>query len=275
MNNTVTRTISGIGFLAVVLGGLLVNQYLYAALFLLMMGTMLYEFYRMTMGQAYRYSQILAILLGITAFSLVFSVFAFGLDIRFLCINAILLLAIMITSLFAKDKTDFKSYGFIYTGLLYIAVPLTLSNFIMFDKAGGFSGLMMLSFFCIICASDVGAYCFGLLFGKNGKKLFPTVSPKKSWAGFWGGLLLALVTGGVLYWTHLLDFPLLHCLILAAIMNVTGVFGDLFESQWKRVCDIKDSGNLIPGHGGMLDRFDSALFAIPAGVIYLVIIGLL
>ena len=275
MNNTVTRTISGIGFLAVVLGGLLVNQYLYAALFLLMMGSMLYEFYRMTMGQAYRYSQILAILLGITAFSLVFSVFAFGLDIRFLCINAILLLAIMITSLFAKDKTDFKSYGFIYTGLLYIAVPLTLSNFIMFDKAGGFSGLMMLSFFCIIWASDVGAYCFGLLFGKNGKKLFPTVSPKKSWAGFWGGLLLALVTGGVLYWTHLLDFPLLHCLILAAIMNVTGVFGDLFESQWKRVCDIKDSGNLIPGHGGMLDRFDSALFAIPAGVIYLVIIGLL
>ena len=88
MNNTVTRTLSGIGFLAVVLGGLLVNQYLYAALFLLMMGTMLYEFYRMTMGQAYRYSQILAILLGITAFSLVFSVFAFGLDIRFLCINA-------------------------------------------------------------------------------------------------------------------------------------------------------------------------------------------
>ena len=83
------------------------------------------------------------------------------------------------------------------------------------------------------------------------------------------------MTGGVLYWTHLLDFPLLHCLILAAIMNVTGVFGDLFESQWKRVCDIKDSGNLIPGHGGMLDRFDSALFAIPAGVIYLVIIGLL
>ena len=275
MNNTVTRTISGIGFLAVVLGGLLVNQYLYAALFLLMMGSMLYEFYRMTMGQAYRYSQILAILLGITAFSLVFSVFAFGLDIRFLSVNAILLLAIMITSLFAKDKTDFKSYGFIYTGLLYIAVPLTLSNFIMFDKAGGFSGLMMLSFFCIIWASDVGAYCFGLLFGKNGKKLFPTVSPKKSWAGFWGGLLLALVTGGILYWTHLLDFPLLHCLILAAIMNVTGVFGDLFESQWKRVCDIKDSGNLIPGHGGMLDRFDSALFAIPAGVIYLVIIGLL
>lgn len=275
MNNTVTRTIAGIGFLAVVLGGLLVNQYLYAALFILMMGTMLYEFYRMTMGDAYRYSQILAILLGISAFSVVFSIFAFGLDIRFISLNAILLLAIMITSLFAKDKTDFKSYGFIYTGLLYIAMPLTLSNCIMFDQSGNFSGLMMLSFFCIIWASDVGAYCFGLLFGKNGKKLFPSVSPKKSWAGFWGGLVMALVTGAVLYWTKMLSFPLIHCLILSAIMNVTGVFGDLFESQWKRVCDIKDSGNLIPGHGGMLDRFDSALFAIPAGVIYLVIIGLL
>jgi len=275
MNNTVTRTIAGIGFLAVVLGGLLVNQYLYAALFILMMGTMLYEFYRMTMGDAYRYSQILAILLGISAFSVVFSIFAFGLDIRFISLNAILLLAIMITSLFAKDKTDFKSYGFIYTGLMYIAMPLTLSNCIMFDRSGNFSGVMMLSFFCIIWASDVGAYCFGLLFGKNGKKLFPSVSPKKSWAGFWGGLVMALVTGAILYWTKMLSFPLIHCLILSTIMNVTGVFGDLFESQWKRVCDIKDSGNLIPGHGGMLDRFDSALFAIPAGVIYLVIIGLL
>lgn len=275
MNNTVTRTISGIGFLAVVLGGLLVNQYLYAALFILMMVSMLYEFYRMTMGEKYRYLQALAILVGVTAFSLVFSVVAFGMDVRFLSVSAIVLLILMITSLFARDKTDFRSNAFLYTGLMYIAMPLTLSNFIMFDPDGNFSGLLMLSFFCIIWASDVGAYCFGLLFGKNGKKLFPTVSPKKSWAGFWGGLLLALVTGLVLNLTGMLDFPLVHCLVLALIMNVTAVYGDLFESQWKRICDVKDSGNIIPGHGGVLDRFDSALFAIPAGVIYLAIIGLL
>lgn len=275
MNNTVIRTFSGIVFLAVVLGGLLFNQYLFAALFILMTGSMLYEFYKMTMGDEYRASQWLAIFTGISAFCMVFAIRVFSIPIQFISIIAVLLLAIMITSLFAKDKTDFRLYAFLYTGLLYIAVPLTLSNLIVFDKDGNFSGLMMLSFLCIIWASDTGAYCFGLLFGKNGKKLFPTVSPKKSWAGFWGGLLTAILTGAILFWTGMLDFPLLHCMILAAIMNVAGVYGDLFESQWKRVCDVKDSGNIIPGHGGMLDRFDSALFAIPAGVIYLVIIGLL
>ena len=72
-----------------------------------------------------------------------------------------------------------------------------------------------------------------------------------------------------------MKFPLYHAVILAILMHVAGVFGDLFESQWKRVCDVKDSGNIMPGHGGMLDRFDSALFAIPVGVIYLVLTGLI
>jgi len=275
MNNTLVRTISGIVFLAIVLGGLLFNQYLYAALLVLMTGSMLYEFYKMTMGERYKGSQYLAIFTGVSAFCCVFAIKAFSLPLHYISINAILLLSLMTTSLFAKDKTDFKLYAFLYTGLVYIAMPLVLSNFIVFDKAGNFSGLMMLSFFCIIWASDTGAYCVGMLFGKNGKKLFPTVSPKKSWAGFWGGLATAILTGAVLFWTGLLEFPLIHCMILAAVMNVAAVYGDLFESQWKRVCDVKDSGNIIPGHGGMLDRFDSALFAIPAGVIYLVIIGLL
>ena len=114
-----------------------------------------------------------------------------------------------------------------------------------------------------------------MLFGKNGKKLFPSISPKKSWAGFWGGLLLSMVAAYVLYLTHLLQYPLVHCLILAAIMNVAGVYGDLFESQWKREAGIKDSGNVIPGHGGLLDRFDSTLFAMPAGVAYLLLMHLI
>ena len=275
MNNTVVRTISGIVFLAVVLGGLLFNQYLFASLFALMTGSMLYEFFKMSMGDEYIWSRWLAILTGVSAFCVVFAIKAFSLSPAFLSIAAVLLLALMITSLFAKDKTDFKLYAFVYAGLLYIALPLSLSSFIVFDKAGNFNGLLMLSMFCIVWSSDTGAYCFGMLFGKNGKKLFPTVSPKKSWAGFWGGLLIAVLAGAVLFWTGLLEFPLVHCMILAAIMNVFGVYGDLFESQWKRACEVKDSGDIIPGHGGMLDRFDSALFAIPAGVIYLVIFGLL
>ena len=275
MNNTVKRTLSGICFLAIVIGGLLVNKYLYAALITLMMVTMLYEFYRMTMGDLFPRTRALAIGLGCYSFLTLFFVMAFRLDIRLVGISAILLLVLMVSTLMVKDKADFKLFSFLYTGLMYIAVPLTLSNFVVFDKEGAFNGMPMLAFFIIIWASDVGAYCFGMLLGKYSRKLFPSVSPKKTWAGFWGGLAFAILAGLILVWTGLWTYPWYHAIILAAIMHVAGVFGDLFESQWKRVCDIKDSGNIIPGHGGMMDRFDSALFAIPAGVIYLVIIGLL
>ena len=275
MNNTVKRTLSGIVFLAVVIGSLLLDKYLYAALITFMMVTMLWEFYRMTMGELFPRTRALAITLGCSAFLSLFVVLAFGLDIRIVGISAILLLVLMVSTLMVQDKADFKLFAFLYTGLMYIAVPLILSNFVVFDKAGNFDGRPMLYFFIIIWASDVGAYCVGMLLGKYSKKLFPSVSPKKTWAGFWGGLVFAVLAGLILVWTGLWTYPWYHAIALSVIMHVAGVFGDLFESQWKRVCEIKDSGNIIPGHGGMLDRFDSALFAIPAGVIYLVIIGLL
>ena len=275
MNNTVKRTLSGICFLAIVIGGLLLDKYLYAVLITFMMVTMLHEFFRMTMGDRFRRSRILAILVGCSAFLMLFCVMAFRWDVRLISLCAVLLLALMVTTLFVKDKGDFKLFSFLYTGLLYIALPLALSSFVVFDKAGAFDGRPMLAFLIIIWASDVGAYCIGMLLGKYTGKLFPSVSPKKTWAGFWGGLLFAVLAGLILDWTGLWTYPMVHAVILSVLMHVAGVFGDLFESQWKRVCDIKDSGNIIPGHGGMLDRFDSALFAIPAGVLYLVIIGLL
>ena len=274
MNNTVVRTLSGICFLVIVISSLLVSKFLFAALMLFLTATMLYEFYRMTMGEKFRSFRFFAICIGCCAFLMMFSVMAFGLDIRLVSLNAILLIALMSASLFVQDKADFKLFAFLYTGLFYIAAPLTLSNFVVFRPGQGFDGTLMLSFLIIIWASDVGAYCVGMLFGKNGKKLFPSVSPKKSWAGFWGGMCFAVLAGAVLVWTGLLKIPLVHATALTILMHVAGVFGDLFESQWKRVCEVKDSGNIMPGHGGMLDRFDSALFAIPVGVIYLVLAGL-
>ena len=275
MNNTVKRTISGILFLAIVIGGLLIDKYLYAALITFMMVTMLYEFYRMTMGDRFPRTRALAIVLGCSAFLSLFFALAYQLDIRIVAFSAVLLLVLMTSTLMVKDKADFKLFAFLYTGLMYIAVPLILSNFVVFDRAGNFDGRPMLAFLIIIWASDVGAYCVGMLLGKYSKKLFPSVSPKKTWAGFWGGLAFAVLAGLILDWTGLWTYPLVHAVILSVIMHVAGVYGDLFESQWKRVCDVKDSGDIIPGHGGMMDRFDSALFAIPAGVIYLVLIGLL
>ena len=275
MNNTVTRTISGICFLAIVISGFLIHEHLYALLLLFMMVTMLDEFYRMTMGDKYKLSRVQAIATGCASYMAVYGVVAYGLDFRLIGLCGILLLGLMFGTLLVKDKSDFKLFSFLYTGLIYIALPLILSNFVVFDNAGNFDGRPMLAFFIIIWASDVGAYCVGITLGKYSRKLFPSVSPKKTWAGFWGGLFFAILGGVILVLTGLWTYPVIHAIILAVLMHVAGVCGDLFESQWKRVCDIKDSGSIIPGHGGMLDRFDSALFAIPTGVIYLVIIGLL
>jgi phosphatidate cytidylyltransferase len=127
-----------------------------------------------------------------------------------------------------------------------------------------------------VWASDVGAYLFGITLGqKYGNKLFPSISPKKSWIGFWGGVFTAVVVAVLLQKFGILNFSMFHSMILAVLINVASVYGDLIESQWKRHYNVKDSGNLIPGHGGLLDRFDSALVAIPVGVIYLVVTNLL
>ena len=149
-------------------------------------------------------------------------------------------------------------------------------NFAVFNSDGEFNGRLLLCFFAIIWGSDVGAYLFGMGLGqKYGKKLFPSISPKKSWIGFWGGLVTAVGVAVALHYAGLFCFDLVHCIFMGVLLCVAGVYGDLIESQWKRHYNVKDSGNIIPGHGGLLDRFDSALIAIPIGIIYLVVMNVL
>ena len=276
MNGTVTRTIYGVLFLVVMLGGLLFHSIPFIILFAFITGVMLFEFYRMTMGRSYETIQYIAISFGVLLFFAGAGFFSGRQGLaEFVCEGAILLMGIMIASIVRKDHKDFLKTAYLSAGLLYIALPLALSNAVVF-RTGKFSGLLMVAFFCIIWSSDVGAYCFGMLFGQKlwPAKMCPSISPKKSWAGFVGGLLLAMLSAAVLYWTGLFNFPIWHALAVAAIMHVAGVFGDLFESLWKRAVGVKDSGNLIPGHGGLLDRFDSSLFAIPSGMTYLLILQL-
>jgi phosphatidate cytidylyltransferase len=258
------------------LGGLLFYETLFVILFAFLTGGMLYEFYKMTLGTTYKKLQITAIVVGVFLFLLGNEYFFSGHKAVFVLIGIVFILYLMVRTILQKDHTDFLKTAFLYAGLLYIALPMALSNAVV-CKDGVFSGLLMVAFFCIIWASDVGAYCFGMLLGQKSwsKKLCPSISPKKSWAGFWGGVFTALLAGAVLYWTGLFNFPIWHCLIVSALMNVMGVFGDLFESLWKRAAGVKDSGSIIPGHGGLLDRFDSALFAIPVGYIYLLLLHLL
>ena len=276
MNNFIKRTISGIGFAAVMLAAFLTNEYVYGVVMLLSLIIMMKEFLTMTCGNNYPYSQVLSILSGAVLFTLIYLYKAFEFPGRRVILAFVPVFLLMINSLYLKDKSRFDKFANLYTALMYIAVPWSLLNFAVFNSAGEFNGILLLCFFCIIWGTDVGAYIFGITLGqKYGKKLFPSISPKKSWIGFWGGLATAIGVAVGLHYAGLFRFDLIHCIFMGALLCVAGVYGDLIESQWKRHYNVKDSGNVIPGHGGLLDRFDSALIAIPIGIIYLVVMNVL
>ena len=276
MNNFIKRTISGIGFGVIMLAAFLTNKYIFGVVMLASLVIMMKEFLHMTCGKNYWFSQILSILAGATLFTLTYFFKGFNVPGRFVILAFVPVFVLMINSLYVKDKSRFDKFSNLYTALIYIAVPWSLLNFAVFNQAGEFNGKMLLCFFAIIWGTDVGAYMFGITLGqKYGKKLFPSISPKKSWIGFWGGLFTSVLVAVILHYAGLFSFDILHCIIMAVLLCITGVYGDLIESQWKRHYEVKDSGNLIPGHGGLLDRFDSALIAIPIGIIYLVMINVL
>lgn len=276
MKNAVVRTLSGIGFVAAIVLGLLLNRYIFLVLMLLVMCNMMVEFMNMSMQRKYGFAQILTIFAGWVFFVLTFLWKSGVMPGTLMLLAVVPVFFIMIDSLYVKDKEDFGRFSNLYTSLLYVAVPVSVMNFAVFGQEGEYDGLILLCFFIVIWGSDVGAYIFGCTLGqKFGKKLFPSISPKKSWVGFWGGFLMAIAVAVVLHYAGLFKLPLIHCIVLAVILDVCGVYGDLFESQWKRHYGIKDSGNGIPGHGGYLDRFDSSLTAIPAGIIYISILNLL
>ena len=278
MNNLVKRTISGVGFAAIMLAAFLTNKFVFGGVMLFALIMMMHEFLNMTCGKDYKYSQMLSILSGVTLFVLVFLYKGFGFPGKLVILAFIPVFVLMINSLYVKDKSRFDKFANLYTAILYIAVPWSMLNFAAFGPEHVFNGKLILCFFCIIWGSDVGAYVFGMALGqKYGKKLFPSISPKKSWIGFWGGMLTAVGVSVALFYAELFPltsgtslFSLVHCIAIAVLLDVAGVYGDLIESQWKRHYDVKDAGALIPGHGGLLDRFDSALIAIPLGIIYLV-----
>ena len=278
MNNFVKRTISSVGFATIMLAALLTNKFIFGAVMLFALVVMMWEFLRMTCGKEYRYSQLLSIFAGATLFTLVWLFKGFNFPGRLVILAFVPVFILMINSLYVKDKSRFNKFASLYTAIIYIAVPWSVINFAAFDPAGEFNGMLLLSFFAIIWGSDVGAYIFGITIGqKYGRKLFPSISPKKSWIGFWGGMLMAVAISVVLYYTGIFPltsghhtFDLVHCIAIAVLLDIAGVYGDLIESQWKRHYDVKDSGRIIPGHGGLLDRFDSALIAIPIGIIYIV-----
>lgn len=276
MSNLITRTISGIVFMIIMVCGIYFSEYSFAAiaLFIVIMGQ--WEFNRMSIGRnRLLLPKIMSAASGATLFITVFLWMRFQINPVYMLLAILPFYVSMILSLYEKDKSDYATIANAYTSMIYVAMPMTIANFTVFGHGESYSGVLLLCFFGLIWGSDVGAYCAGCTLGKNGKKMFPSISPKKSWWGFAGGLTTAIIIGLVLHFTKVLDFGLVHTIVLSILVNISSVFGDLVESVWKRNYGIKDSGNIIPGHGGILDRFDSTLFAVPIGTLYLLLFGLI
>jgi phosphatidate cytidylyltransferase len=184
---------------------------------------------------------------------------------------------LFVSELYTGNRNAISDWAHTMLGQMYIALPLSLISIIAFEMAPDGSGmrfdtLLPLSIFIFLWTNDTGAYCTGSLLGRH--KLFPRISPAKSWEGsIGGGILVLLVAALISYLTGTYEtghtLTLLEWMGLGLVVTVFGTWGDLVESLFKRTIGIKDSGNILPGHGGMLDRFDSSLMAIPAAVIYL------
>ena len=184
---------------------------------------------------------------------------------------------LMVSELYLKHADPIQDWAYTMLSQMYIALPFSLLNVLAFTAtpqgAVAFNTLLPLSVFVFLWVNDSGAYCVGSLLGRH--KLFPRISPGKSWEGSIGGALLVLAAAWAI--SHFLDDTMLTTLGwlgLGLVVVVFGTWGDLVESLFKRTLGIKDSGNILPGHGGMLDRFDSSLMAIPAAVVYLYTLSL-
>ena len=183
---------------------------------------------------------------------------------------------LFVSELYTKNKNAVHDLSYTMLGQMYVALPLSIINVLAFRTATDgnihFYYLLPLSVFIFLWTSDTGAYCVGSLFGKH--KLFPRISPAKSWEGSIGGGTLVLVAAFLVSildqsYGNLSGLNTLQWLGLGLVVTISGTWGDLVESLIKRTLGIKDSGTILPGHGGMLDRFDSSLLAIPASAVYI------
>ena len=171
--------------------------------------------------------------------------------------------------LYITNQNPIKSLQKSFFCICYVAIPLGLMSTISFTE----NSMLLLSIFIFLWLNDSGAYLVGSTIGKH--RLFKRISPKKSWEGFWGGLVLSVLAGYVMgaYFNDIFHGP--SALLFAGwgmVVSLFATLGDLTESLMKRTAGVKDSSHLIPGHGGILDRIDSLLFAVPASLIYLVVI---
>ena len=278
MKNLIIRTVTGALFVAALIGAILYGEHAFGILFLLITILSVREFSSLIKQyKGVTFSTLLSVCGGAYLFAALYMTthyhYVDTLQI-FAPYMAIVLFA-FIRQLYDTKSKPLDNFAYFVLTQVYAALPFALLNILSTvgaTKPETYNFVLPLSIFIFIWSNDTGAYCFGCMLGRH--KMFERISPKKTWEGFIGGALVAMGVGALLscYFDILLMW---QWIAMGAVVVVSGTLGDLIESSMKREMEIKDSGKMLPGHGGVLDRFDSTLFAIPAVLIYLSFIGIL
>ena len=276
MKNFIVRTITAVFFVAAIVTSFL-NPRAMTLLFSIVTGMTIWEFAGLVNDRPYiSINRFISTVSGVYLF-LAMAGYNSGLTPATVFIPYLVsIIYLMVAELYLKAKDPVNNWAYTMMSQLYIALPFSLLNVLAFRSNGydiQYTYLMPLSVFVFLWINDAGAYICGSLLGRH--KLFPRISPGKSWEGSIGGGLLVVVAAVLIwYFTDQYDVNDLGLTAyewagLGVVVAIFGTWGDLIESLFKRTLGIKDSGNILPGHGGMLDRFDSTLMAVPASVVYL------
>jgi phosphatidate cytidylyltransferase len=265
LSNLQQRLIVGVLGAALFIGGIVFSEWSFFILFLglTVLGTL--EFYRLAGTAGINANKVYGTLLAAGIFIAVFLIDKTYMPAEVLYLALPALFLIFVLELYRKEPQPFTNIAFTILGVLYIAVPFSLLQLLGYLQ-GEYRWQPILGLLLLIWAADTGAYIAGKNFGKH--KLLERVSPGKTWEGWAGGTLLTVLVGwGLSIVFH--DLELYQWIGIAIIVSIFGVLGDLTESLLKRSLGVKDSGTLLPGHGGILDRFDSLLMVIPFIVAFL------
>ena len=263
------RILSGIIILAVTAVGVLINRYFYTALMAAVVVLSTVEYYRLSVDRHLLKEMACIILAEVAAVSF----FLWQSPVALLVTALLVALTMVLMVIDGARKPDFNVH--LFFPLLYILVPVLVSFALVNGSGGRYTWAFVVPVIVLTWIADIGAYAIGMVFGQrpDSPKLCPALSPHKSWAGVAGAVLFALVAAVLFWlvygWLLVESLPLLQWLGLALVVSVAGIFGDLFESLLKRHFGVKDSSHFIPGHGGVLDRFDDLFFAFPAAAAYL------
>ena len=277
-SNFLQRAITGIIFVAVLVGCILGGPISFTILFALISALTINEFGTIVNRmENTRMNKPISILAGLFLF-LCFGYIGVVPGANEIFIPYLfLILYLFISELYKKQPNPLNNWAYAMMSQIYIALSFALLNVLAYhssaaDSVSQYNPILPLSIFIFNWVNDTGAYCTGMLFGKH--RLFERISPKKSWEGSIGGAVFSIIAAIIL--AHFFTFLSTGIWIgLGLTVVVFGTWGDLTESLMKRTLGIKDSGNILPGHGGMLDRFDSTLMAVPAAVVYLYVVGLI